>query len=45
MRVKGDRFVKPWREENPILRISVGLEDCEDLWADLEAVCRALQVR
>jgi cystathionine beta-lyase len=36
MSVKNDRVVRPWLEDGTILRISVGLEDPEDLWNDLE---------
>jgi cystathionine beta-lyase len=35
MSVKNDRVVKPWTEDGTILRISIGLEDPEDLWEDL----------
>ncbi|MDX2142474.1 MAG: cystathionine beta-lyase [Rhodospirillaceae bacterium] len=42
MSVKEDRVVKPWADDGPILRISVGLEDPEELWADLEMLCRRL---
>lgn len=43
MSVKNDRVVNAWTDEGPILRISVGLEDPEDLWGDLEGLFRALQ--
>jgi cystathionine beta-lyase len=36
MSVAADRCVTPWRHAGPVLRISVGLEDPADLWADLE---------
>lgn len=42
MDVKGDRTVKPWAHDGVVLRISVGLEDPDDLWADLEALLRML---
>jgi cystathionine beta-lyase len=42
MNVKADRVVNPWTEDGVILRISVGLEDPEDLWADLEMLFGAL---
>jgi cystathionine beta-lyase len=42
MEVKADRVVHPWTEDGVILRISVGLEDPDDLWADLEALFGAL---
>ncbi|WP_404286829.1 cystathionine beta-lyase [Microvirga sp. RSM25] len=35
MAIKGDRTVNPWRSEGTVLRISIGLEDPDDLWADL----------
>lgn len=30
------RTAKPWTESGALLRLSIGLEDVEDLWADLE---------
>ncbi|MDQ1079092.1 PLP-dependent aspartate aminotransferase family protein [Pseudoroseomonas cervicalis] len=42
MSVKGERTVKPWTQEGPVLRISIGLEQEEDLWADLERLLAAL---
>ena len=42
MAVKGDRTVNPWIHDGTVLRISVGLEDPDDLWADLEALLSAL---
>lgn len=43
MSVAADRSVVPWRaEDGPVLRISIGLEDPEELWAELAAVFRAL---
>ena len=42
MSVKGQRVVKPWTG-GPILRISVGLEDPEDLWQDLDTLLRSLE--
>lgn len=38
MSVTGDRIAVPWPDPTPLLRMSVGLEDPEDLWADLAAV-------
>lgn len=35
MDIRPDRVATPWREEGPILRISIGLEDPQDLWDDL----------
>jgi len=45
MAVKGDRTVKPWTHEGTILRISIGLEDPDDLWNDLDALLVALEPR
>jgi len=42
MDIKPDRVAVPWTEDGTILRISVGLEDPEDLWADLEGLFAAL---
>lgn len=44
MSVKGQRVVKPWTD-GPILRISIGLEDPEDLWQDLDTLLRSLERR
>ena len=38
MEVKSIRSANPWTHTGPILRISVGLEDPEELWADLERI-------
>jgi cystathionine beta-lyase len=43
MSVKADRTAVPWREDGTILRISIGLEDPDDLWADLQALFAALE--
>jgi cystathionine beta-lyase len=43
MAVKGDRTVSPWTPEGTVLRISVGLEDPDDLWNDLDALLVALE--
>ena len=43
MTVKDDRVVTHWTEKGTILRISVGLEDPGELWADLETFFRALE--
>ncbi|MEC4589664.1 cystathionine beta-lyase [Nitrospirillum amazonense] len=42
MAIKADRVATDWKDEGTILRISVGLEDPADLWADLEALFAAL---
>jgi cystathionine beta-lyase len=43
MAVKDDRTVKPWTHEGTILRISIGLEDPDDLWNDLDALLAVLE--
>ena len=43
MAVKGDRSVDPWTHEGTVLRISIGLEDVDDLWNDLDALLVALE--
>lgn len=45
MDIKPDRVAKPWTEDGVILRISIGLEDEAELWADLEALFGALGTR
>lgn len=45
MAVKGDRTVEPWTPEGTVLRISIGLEDVDDLWNDLDALLVALEQR
>lgn len=42
MAIKGDRTVTPWQAQGEVLRISVGLEDPADLWADLDGLFSAL---
>lgn len=42
MSVKDDREVRKVPGDPPILRISIGLEDPDDLWHDLDAVFAAL---
>ncbi|QCK84756.1 cystathionine beta-lyase [Phreatobacter aquaticus] len=37
-----DRSVTPWPHKGPLLRISIGLEDPEDLWADLQHMLAVL---
>ena len=41
MDVRGDRTAVPWTEEGVVLRVSVGLEDEGELWADLQAALDA----
>ena len=43
MAVKGDRTVSPWTAEGTVLRISIGIEDPDDLWNDLYALLVALE--
>jgi cystathionine beta-lyase len=45
MSVKGDRSVVPWTGQGTILRLSIGLEDPEDLWADLHDLFAVLSGR
>ena len=43
MSVKSDRLVRTWPNDPTMLRISVGLEDPEDLWADLAGLFGELE--
>jgi cystathionine beta-lyase len=43
MAIKGDRTVNPWTSEGTVLRISIGLEDPDDLWADLSDLFAKLE--
>lgn len=45
MAVKADRTVRPWTHEGTVLRISVGLEQEDDLWRDLSTMLAALPAR
>lgn len=40
---EGERTVIPWPHPGPALRISIGLEDPDDLWNDLDALLVALE--
>ncbi|PZR87619.1 MAG: cystathionine beta-lyase [Stutzerimonas stutzeri] len=40
---EGERTVVPWPHQGPSLRISIGLEDQDDLWNDLDALLIALE--
>ena len=42
MAVKGDRSIPPWTDAGTVLRISIGLEHPDDLWADLDGLLSAL---
>jgi cystathionine beta-lyase len=43
MAIKGDRTANPWTSEGTVLRISIGLEDPDDLWADLTDLLAKLE--
>lgn len=45
MAIAGDRTVNPWTHQGTVLRISIGLEDPDDLWNDLDALLVALEQR
>lgn len=45
MAVEGDRTVNPWAHKGTVLRISIGLEDVDDLWNDLDGLLIALEQR
>ncbi len=45
MPVKAHRTARPWKEEDLILRISVGLEDPEDLMTDVTALLAEITAR
>lgn len=42
MSVKTDRVVTQWANDGAILRLSIGLEDSEELWTDLETMLKGL---
>lgn len=42
MAIKQDRTAKPWTHQGTVLRISIGLEDEQDLWRDLEGLLKTL---
>jgi len=41
--LKEERTVKPWTSQGTVLRISIGLEDEQDLWQDVSAMLGKLQ--
>jgi cystathionine beta-lyase len=41
--IAGDRTATAWTHPGVVLRISIGLEDPDDLWRDLERLLRALE--
>jgi cysteine-S-conjugate beta-lyase len=43
MAVKAHRTAVPWTHDGAILRISIGLEDPDDLWNELESLLRTLE--
>jgi len=43
MAVKAHRTAVPWPHDGTILRISIGLEDPDDLWNELESLLRTLE--
>ncbi len=43
MSVKNDRLVRTWPDDPTMLRISVGLEDPDELWADLATLFGELE--
>lgn len=43
MAVADDRTVRPWTHQGAVLRISIGLEDPDELWADLDAMLLKLE--
>jgi cystathionine beta-lyase len=43
MAVKADRSARPWMHNGAVIRISVGLEEEEELWRDLECMLRSLK--
>ena len=43
IKIEADRLASATLREGTILRISVGLEDADDLWSDLSQLCDALE--
>lgn len=43
MALEGDRSITPWTAPGATLRISIGLEDPDDLWSDLDRLLKALE--
>lgn len=43
MAIKGDRTASPWTRDGIVLRLSIGLEDPDELWGDLEAFFDVLE--
>jgi cystathionine beta-lyase len=43
MAISGDRTINPWSDDKVVLRISVGLEDPDDLWDDLARLLSAIE--
>jgi cystathionine beta-lyase len=42
MEIAADRSVRPWNPDEPVVRLSIGLEEPGELWADLEGFLAAL---
>ncbi|MGK9230423.1 cystathionine beta-lyase [Inquilinus limosus] len=43
MSVTAERTAVPWTAPGPIVRISIGLEGIDDLWADLDQILKRLE--
>lgn len=43
MAIKADRTVNEWRADGIVLRISIGLEDPDELWSDLDGILQRLE--
>ena len=44
MAIKEGRTATVWASEGTVLRISIGLEDPDELWRDLEKLLGALEL-
>ncbi|EFH09325.1 trans-sulfuration enzyme family protein [Teichococcus cervicalis] len=42
MAIRGERSARPWTRDGAVLRISIGLEQEDELWADLEGLLATL---
>jgi len=42
MAIAADRSVRPWNPAEPVVRLSIGLEESEELWSDLSGFLAAL---
>lgn len=43
MAIKADRTVNEWSADGIVLRISIGLEDPDELWSDLDGILQRLE--